>query len=45
MAGIRTFALITVLGTVAGTLAESYGGWLVVVGLAGGAALLLLWPG
>jgi uncharacterized membrane protein (DUF4010 family) len=33
LAGIRTFALITVLGAFLALLSESVGGWLVVVGL------------
>lgn len=32
IAGIRTFALITLLGAVAGLLAETYGGWIVGAG-------------
>lgn len=40
VAGIRTFALIAVLGTTAGTLAEPYGGWVVVAALVGVAAVL-----
>lgn len=41
LAGIRTFAFITVLGTVCGLLGVQYGGW--VVGLVGlGLAALLL---
>lgn len=34
VAGIRTFALIALSGAVAGTLADPYGGWLVVICLA-----------
>ena len=40
VAGIRTFALIAVLGTVAGTLGDRYGGWLVVAAFLGVAAIL-----
>ncbi len=40
VAGIRTFALITVLGTLASTLAVSFGGWIVAAGGAGLAALI-----
>jgi len=40
-AGIRTFALITVLGTVCGLLAARSGGWIVAAGLLGVAALLV----
>jgi uncharacterized membrane protein (DUF4010 family) len=32
IAGIRTFALITMLGVVVGTLAERYGGWVLAAG-------------
>lgn len=35
-AGIRTFALITVLGTVCGLLAATFGGWVVAAGLLAG---------
>jgi len=35
LAGLRTFALITVLGALAGLLAESLGGWIVVAALIG----------
>ncbi len=40
VAGIRTFALIALLGTTAGTLADRFGGWLVVAALLGVAAVL-----
>jgi hypothetical protein len=33
IAGIRTFAMIALLGALAGTLAQSYGSWIVVAGL------------
>ena len=39
-AGIRTFALITVLGTVCGLLGATLGGWVVAAGLLGLSALL-----
>lgn len=32
MAGVRTFALVTILGTVSGHLAQSYGGWILGLG-------------
>ncbi len=35
MPGVRTFPLITVLGTICGILADSWGGWLVAAGLLG----------
>jgi hypothetical protein len=42
MAGVRTFPLITVLGTMCGLLAERFGGWIVAAGLLGIAALALM---
>jgi uncharacterized membrane protein (DUF4010 family) len=41
VAGIRTFALITVLGTVAAQLGRAFGGWVVAVGLAAVAVLVI----
>jgi len=41
MPGLRTFPLITVLGTVAALLAVAFGGWVVVAGLLGVAAMLV----
>jgi uncharacterized membrane protein (DUF4010 family) len=41
VAGIRTFALITVLGTVAAQLSQSFGGWIVAAGLIAAGALVL----
>ncbi|MDX1578930.1 MAG: DUF4010 domain-containing protein [Gemmatimonadota bacterium] len=41
-AGIRTFAVITVLGALCGQLAEPAGGWVVAAGIAAVAALLFL---
>lgn len=41
IAGIRTFALITVLGTVAAQLGQAFGGWVVAVGLAASAVLVV----
>jgi len=40
-AGVRTFALITLLGVLSAILARSFGGWVVAVGLASVAALLV----
>jgi uncharacterized membrane protein (DUF4010 family) len=40
VAGFRTFTLITLLGTLAGLLAETLGGWVVVAGLLGVVAML-----
>lgn len=42
VAGIRTFPLITVLGTLSALLAEQFGGWVVGAGLLGVAAVLVL---
>ena len=41
-AGFRTFALITVLGTICGLMAETYGAWVIVGGLAGVAGLMIM---
>lgn len=41
LAGLRTFALVTVLGTVCGLLALDFGGWVVALGLVALAALLV----
>lgn len=41
MAGMRTFPLITVLGTVSALLATAFGGWVVAAGLLAVAAVLL----
>jgi len=41
IAGIRTFALITVFGALAALLGRSFGGWIVAVGLLVAAALVL----
>lgn len=38
--GVRTFPLITVLGTVSAILGQSYGGWVVAAGLVGVAGLV-----
>lgn len=42
VAGIRTFALIALVGALAGTLAADYGGWLVVLGLVAVAGTLAM---
>jgi len=42
LAGIRTFPLITVLGTVAALLGESLGGWVVGLGFAALAAVVVM---
>ncbi len=41
-AGMRTFPLISVLGTVSALLAAQYGGWIVAAGLLGIVALMLI---
>lgn len=41
IAGIRTFALITLLGAVAAHLGLAFGGWVVAVGLLAAAALVI----
>lgn len=41
LAGVRTFPLITVLGTVAALLARHFGGWVIAAGFVGIAASLL----
>lgn len=40
IAGIRTFALITLFGAVAGQLGKTFGGWVVAVGLLAAAGLM-----
>jgi uncharacterized membrane protein (DUF4010 family) len=40
LAGLRTFPLITVLGTVAALLAQQFGGWILAAGLLGITALV-----
>jgi uncharacterized membrane protein (DUF4010 family) len=42
VAGIRTFALVTLLGTLMALLGSNYGGWLVAVGAAAVAVLLFV---
>lgn len=42
LAGIRTFPLITVFGTLAGLLAQSYGGWIVTAGFIAMAAMVVI---
>jgi uncharacterized membrane protein (DUF4010 family) len=42
MAGIRTFPLITLLGTTCGMLAEQWGGWIVAAGFLGVSAMALM---
>jgi uncharacterized membrane protein (DUF4010 family) len=43
LAGMRTFPLITILGTVAAMLAQQFGGWIVAAGLLGIAALIAVY--
>jgi uncharacterized membrane protein (DUF4010 family) len=42
VAGIRTFGLITVLGTLCGALAKTAGGWTIAAGFAGVTALFVI---
>src|SRR5436190_13125892 len=42
VAGIRTFPLITLLGTLAGLLAQHFGGWVVVAGFVAMAAMVVI---
>ena len=42
LAGIRTFPLVTILGTVCGLLSQSFGGWVVALGLMAVTALIVL---
>lgn len=42
VAGIRTFPLITLLGTLAGLLAQNYGGWIVSAGFVAMAAIIVI---
>ncbi|MGB8170578.1 MAG: MgtC/SapB family protein [Chthoniobacteraceae bacterium] len=41
VAGVRTFPLITLLGTVCALLAQSYGGWILAAGLAALAGIVI----
>src|SRR5436190_1073345 len=41
-AGIRTFPLITVFGTVCGLIAKEWGGWILGAGLIAIAAIMIL---
>jgi len=42
VAGLRTFALITVFGTISAIMADSMGSWVIVAGILSVAAMLLL---
>lgn len=42
LAGLRTFALITVLGTMCGLLAKTLGDWIIVANLIGGSAAMVV---
>src|SRR5688500_3559685 len=42
VAGIRTFALITLAGTLSALLAQDHGGWIIAAGLLGVVGLLVL---
>jgi uncharacterized membrane protein YhiD involved in acid resistance len=41
LAGIRTFALITVFGTLCARLSEEFGGWILAAGLIGLSAIII----
>src|SRR5205814_2193372 len=40
LAGIRTFPLVTIFGTLCGLLAQTYGGWTIAAGLVALAAIV-----
>ncbi len=42
LAGIRTFPVITVFGTISGLLAQHFGGWIIAAGLIALAALVVI---
>lgn len=42
VAGVRTFALISLLGALSGALAEEFGGWIVAAGVVALAAVLVM---
>src|SRR5262245_23634604 len=42
LAGIRTFPLITIFGTICGLIAQTHGGWVVAAGLLALAAMILI---
>ncbi|RIJ42883.1 MgtC/SapB family protein [Pontibacter oryzae] len=42
LAGIRTFPLITLFGTISGLLAQHFGGWVVAMGIASMAGLVIV---
>src|SRR5687767_6376145 len=42
IAGVRTFPLVTILGTVCALLGQAYGGWIIVVGFAAVAVMIYL---
>src|SRR5262245_49521407 len=42
LAGMRTFPLVTLLGTLCAMLAQSFGGWVLAAGLVSLAALIVL---
>lgn len=42
LAGVRTFPLVTIFGTVCAMLAQSFGGWVLAAGIAGLAALIFI---
>ncbi len=42
LAGVRTFPLVTMLGTISGLLAQSFGGWVIAAGLIALATLIFV---
>lgn len=42
LAGIRTFPLITLFGTLSGLLAQTYGGWIIAAGVIGVASMIVV---
>lgn len=42
LAGIRTFPLVTLLGTISAYLAQSFGGWIIAAGLISVAAMIVI---
>lgn len=42
LAGVRTFPLVTILGTVCALLAQSFGGWILAAGIVGLAGLIFI---
>src|SRR5262245_7909450 len=41
LAGVRTFPLVTILGSICGLLSQSFGGWIVAMGMVSLAGMIL----